>query len=520
MATLYRGQRPTAECFLSSALSKLWLQTSDRVSTKRIRVRAAIQHCRGERTERFRYKARKGNFYGNVMTVFVVDKNHKPLMPCSEKRARLLLTRRKARIHSMYPFVIRLVDRTAEESVLQPVRCKIDPGSKTTGIALIREDKEEQIVLFLLELTHRGNAIRESLQARAGLRRRRRGALRYRPKRFSNRKKQEGWLPPSLSHRLQTTVAWIKRLQKRVPLTSITCERVRFDTQKLLQPEIDGVEYAQGTLFGYEVREYLLEKWGRSCVYCEGENTPLQIDHIIPKSKGGSNRIDNLTLACSSCNLKKGNLSVEAFTKKRIRSVPSLKGAAAVNSTRKALWDALIALPLPCEAGTGGQTKYNRHQFSIPKTHALDAACTGIVHRLSNWNIPTQQILATGRGSYKRTRSDRFGFPRGFLLRQKKVNGFQTGDQVTAEVPSGKKKGSYRGRVAIRASGSFNIQTALGVVQGINAKYCTLVQRADGYHYLKIAPAPNAESSQTKKQNRGAALPPGPKEPGFRAVIG
>ena len=156
MATLYRGQRPTAECFLSSALSKLWLQTSDRVSAKRIRVSAAIQHCRGERTERFRYKARKGifNFYVNVMAVLVVDKHHKSLMSCSEKRARLLLNRRKARIHSMYPFTIRLVERTAEESVLQPVRCKIDPGSKTTGIALVREDKEQQSVLSLMELTH------------------------------------------------------------------------------------------------------------------------------------------------------------------------------------------------------------------------------------------------------------------------------------------------------------------------------------------------------------------------------
>ena len=441
------------------------------------------------------------------MTVFVVDKNQKPLMPCSEKRARLLLTKRKARIHSIYPFVIRLVDRTAEESVLQPVRCKIDPGSKTTGIALVREEKEEQIVVFLMELTHRGNFISESLQVRASLRRRRRATLRYRPKRFANRKKQKGWLPPSLSHRIQTIFAWVKRLKNQVPLTSMTCERVRFDTQKLLQPEIDGVEYSQGTLFGYEIRQYLLEKWGRSCVYCDQKNTPLQIDHIIPKSKGGSNRIDNLTLACSSCNLKKGNLSVEAFTKKRIRSAPSLKGAAAVNSTRNALWDVLIAFPLPCEAGTGGQTKYNRHRFSIPKTHALDAACTGVVHRLSNWNIPTQQILAKGRGSYKRTRCDRFGFPRGFLLRQKKVNGFQTGDQVTAEVPSGKKKGSYRGRVAIRASGNFNIQTDQGVVQGINVKYCHLVQRADGYHYLKITPAFDIENFQTKKIEEQRFLP-------------
>jgi hypothetical protein len=198
---------------------------------------------------------------------------------------------------------------------------------------------------------------------------------------------------------------------------------------------------------------------------------------------------------------KKGNLPVEAFSKKAIRSVPSLQATAAVNSTRNALWGSLTALSLPCEAGTGGQTKYNRHRFCVPKTHALDAACTGTIHHLKNWNIPTQQIVATGRGSYKRTRCDRFGFPRGFLLRQKKVNGFQTGDQVIAEIPSGKKKGCYIGRVAIRASGNFNIQTAPGVVQGINAKHCRLIQRADGYHYLKLTSAVNAEDFQKNQQN-------------------
>lgn len=75
------------------------------------------------------------------MAVFVLDKHHKPSMPCSEKRARLLLKRRRARIHTMYPFTIRLIDRIVQESALQAIRCKIDPGSKTTGMAIVREKK-------------------------------------------------------------------------------------------------------------------------------------------------------------------------------------------------------------------------------------------------------------------------------------------------------------------------------------------------------------------------------------------
>src|SRR5688572_9114363 len=106
------------------------------------------------------------------MAVFVLDKNHKPLMPCTEKRARLLLNRRKARIHSVYPFTIRLVTRTVQRSSLQPTRCKIDPGSKVTGIAIVREDGPQQRVVSLVELTHRGATIRDALQARASKRRR------------------------------------------------------------------------------------------------------------------------------------------------------------------------------------------------------------------------------------------------------------------------------------------------------------------------------------------------------------
>ncbi|MBF8263597.1 MAG: endonuclease [Parachlamydiales bacterium] len=428
-------------------------------------------------------------------------------MPCTEKRARLLLERRKARIHSMYPFTIRLVNRTVQESAKQPLRCKLDPGSQVTGIAIVREDGVKQVVLSLIELSHRGSTIRNVLQSRAGKRRRRRSQLRYRAPRFENRAKPSGWLPPSLLHRIATVVSWVNRIRKRAPLTGITCERVRFDMQKLIHPEIDGAEYQQGTLFGYEIREYLLEKWSRKCAYCDIQNVPLQIDHMVPKSHGGSDRIDNLTLACASCNQKKGSLSLEMFSPhraKKLSSAPNLHDAAAVNATRNALWKQLTELSIPCEAGTGGQTKYNRNRLGVPKTHALDAACTGTVFQLQNWLVPTQQIKCTGRGSYQRTRLDRFGFPRGYLLQQKKVCGFQTGDQVISSVPSGKKKGTYTGRVAIRASGYFNIQTAEGVVQGISSKNCRLAQHADGYHYLGNLGA--NFNSQTKEQRLLPAL--------------
>ncbi len=440
------------------------------------------------------------------MAVLVLDKRKKPLMPCSEKRARLLLERGRARVHRMVPFTIRLVDRLQADSVLQPLRLKLDPGSKTTGLALVREKETVDVITgevirtvvvqMLLELQHRGHAIRDALTQRRGHRRFRRARLRYRPARFNNRTKPEGWLAPSLQHRVDTTTAWVARLRRWAPVTSLSTMLHRFDTQLLQNPEISGVEYQQGTLQGYEVREYLLEKWGRKCVYCDAEHTPLTIDHVHPKSLGGSDRASNLTLACFPCNQRKSNQDVRAFLAhdpKRLARIEAsrkapLKDAAAVNSTRWALWRQLVATGLDVEVGTGGRTKWNRSRLQTPKEHCLDAACVGHVDAVERRQQPVLSIKATGRGSYQRTRLTKHGFPRGYLTRSKSAFGFQTGDMVRAVVTTGKKAGTYLGRVAIRASGSFNIQTAVcktgnGLVQGIHHRFCKLVQRADGYGY-------------------------------------
>jgi len=436
------------------------------------------------------------------MAVFVLDRRKKPLMPCSEKRARLFLERGRARVHRLYPFTIRLVDRTQEQSTLQPVRLGIDPGSALTGLALAREsevvDRETgeviltRCVLFLAELQHRGHAIRDSLTRRRAFRRRRRTAnLRHRAPRFNNRRKPEGWLAPSLRHRVDTTLTWVTRLRSLAPVAAISQELVRFDTQAMQTPEISGVEYQQGTLAAYEVREYLLEKWQRRCAYCDAENTPLEIEHITARSKGGGNRASNLALACVPCNQKKGSRDVREFLgaqPERVKRIlvwakAPLRDAAAVNSTRWALLNALKATGLPVEIASGGRTKWNRSRLGVPKTHALDALCVGKVGAVEDWLAPALAIKATGRGAYQRTRLTARGFPRGCLMRRKQVHGFQTGDMVKAVVPSGKKAGVHRGRAGVRASGSFNIQTPQGVVQGVSHKHCRLIQRADGYGY-------------------------------------
>jgi 5-methylcytosine-specific restriction endonuclease McrA len=117
-------------------------------------------------------------------------------------------------------------------------------------------------------------------------------------------------------HRVLTIQTWVKRLCRYAPVTNVVMELVKFDTQKMQNPEIDGVEYQRGELAGYEVRQYLLEKWQRKCAYCDKQDIPLQIEHIHPRAKGGSDRVSNLTLSCERCNLKKGTKSVDEFLKK------------------------------------------------------------------------------------------------------------------------------------------------------------------------------------------------------------
>lgn len=430
-------------------------------------------------------------------------------MPCSEKRARLLLKRQRAIIHRMEPFTIRLKDRKIENSALQTQRMKLDPGSKITGFSLTREQyKNESSVLFLGELKHK-QGIKDNLESRRSLRRGRRNRkTRYRQARFNNRKRAEGWLAPSLIARANQTLNLAKKLQKLTPIMQVSMELVKFDLQKMQHPEISGVEYQQGELRGYEVREYLLEKFSRKCAYCHIENVPLEIEHYIPKSRGGSNRISNLTLACRTCNEEKGNLLPEEWieqlskSKKKLNKIrldnfqkvnaqlkKPLKDAAAVNATRWYLFHHLKELGIPLETGSGALTKMNRIQQNLRKEHFFDALSVGDSGKRMVKDKPDYYVIwaATGRGNRQMARVNKYGFPIGHREQKKQFNHFQTGDIVVANVTKGKKVGIYRGRVAIRHTGSFNIQDIYTdlTVQGISHKYCRIIQKNDGWSFQK-----------------------------------
>lgn len=423
--------------------------------------------------------------------VFVFDTKKQPLNPIHPGRARMLLSQGKAAVFRRYPFTLVLKQEVKNPSV-QPLCLKVDPGAKTTGIALVNDTTGE--VVWVAQLEHRGFQIRDALTSRRQLQRSRRNRkTRYRQPRFLNRTKPEGWLPPSLTSRVANILTWVKRLRKLCQITAISQELVRFDPQQMQDSEMSGVCYQQGTLAGYEIRELLLEKWSRTCAYCGAKNTKLEIEHIQPRSKGGSNRVSNLCLACIPCNQKKGNQEFQDFLKGKpdlLRHILSqakkpLVDTTAVNATRWHLYENLKNTGLPVEVGTGGRTKYNRTIRGLEKTHYCDAACVGTStpEQLTIAGIRLLRIVAKGHGTRQQCRTNKHGFPIPYCSRTKFHQGFQTGDIVKAEVNSGKNIGIYVGRVITRASGSFNISTPNGLIEGISYKYCTPIHKKDGYAY-------------------------------------
>lgn len=440
-----------------------------------------------------------------MQRVFVLSASNQPLMPCHPARARRLLRQGRAEVLRRTPFTIRLLDR--DRGDVQPVRLKLEPGAKTTGLCLVTEGQRARRVVWAAELTHRSGLIRKRLADRRALRRGRRARnCRNRPPRFNNRRRPEGWLPPSLQSRVDHTITWARRLLSRAPLSAVDVEITRFDTHLLSAGKpLSGVAYQQGTLQGTHAREYLLHRHSHTCANCDGlsQDPVLEIEHVHPRCRGGSDRIANLVIACTACNQRKANRTAgewaqtetgksQLATRRRVRAQqvaeglrPSLRDAAAMNATRYAIGSRLKTLGLPATFPSGAQTKHNRKAQGYPKGHWIDAACvgeSGQAVRLEP-SVPILTVEAAGRGQRQACKTDRFGFPRGRAGRCKRIEGFQTGDTVRLDQPSGRYRGIHIGPLAgVRADGRMDVRSGGRKITAPSARL-TLLARFDGYRY-------------------------------------
>jgi 5-methylcytosine-specific restriction endonuclease McrA len=431
--------------------------------------------------------------------VFLLNADRSFLTMIHPAKARKLQRQGKAAVFRYYPYVL-ILKKQIENPTLKDYILKIDPGSKGTGFAI----QCGQEIVFRMELFHRptpfapsqegvGGWVKSDLQKRAGFRHGRRSRnLRYRKKRF-NRSQPNSWLAPSLKHRLLTVETWLKRLMRFCSIAMIEVEQVRFDTQKLVDAEINGIQYQQGELYGYEVREYLLEKCHRECAYCGVSNVPLEIEHIQPLSKGGSDRISNLTLACHCCNQKKGNKSISEFLtdKSKLDKILSqaqapLKDAAAVNSTRFAIVRKAKELCQSVKCWTGGRTKFNRIKQGFEKFHSIDAACVG--ESGSQIKMVTNQpliVTCKGHGSRQARRVNKQGFPA--VKNAKRVFTHATaGDLVKVILPKDRKnvkKGTYIARVKTPTNKGIEVLINNWRITVNSMKDVKFIHRSDGYAY-------------------------------------
>ena len=418
--------------------------------------------------------------------VLVIDRQKQPCNAISAAYARILLFNKQAVIHKRFPFTIRLRN---DNAVLKDrnYTVKLDPGSRTTGVAIT--DNQDQVVM-LAEIEHRGHTIKRNLDKRRVIRRSRRNRkTRYREARFLNRTRPKGWLAPSVKSRADNVINFVKKYKKLININKVMIENVSFDIAQMSSDNyLIGTDYQQGNLYNKNLRKFIFSKTKGRCSYCEEKAT--EIDHIVPRAKGGTNSTYNLTPACRSCNEKKSNLSLKEFGKLMNKDYSKLepkklpKDAAIVQSARNYMVKEISKLVPDTTTHESWITKYNRDQLGLTKQHYYDALSVGEIP--TKFNFLTDKILqisAKGRGSRQMCRMDSYGFPRTSAKASKSVKGFQTGDIVKAVVPTGSKQGEYLGRVAVRSRGFFDIKTKSNLVKDIGYKFCRLLQRNDGYSY-------------------------------------
>ncbi|MFQ6071603.1 MAG: RNA-guided endonuclease IscB [Methanosarcinales archaeon] len=452
------------------------------------------------------------------MTVYVLSKSGKPLMPTERHgMVKRLLKTGLAKVIKRTPFTIKLLYATTEYT--QTVTVGVDIGSVHIPISALVNNK----IIYLKEKILRLD-VKEQLTKRRQYRRNRRSRkTRYRKPRFLNRpknkcavcgcntpksnKKSSGRekrcrlhknqrpnrefestliIAPSVKSKADSIIHEIKRLSKILPISKIIVEVASFDTQKMANPNISGIQYQQGTLQGYEIKQYLLTRYGHKCVYCKGKSGDkhLEIEHVVPKSRGGTDRVNNLVIACSTCNMQKGNKTAAEFGFSNIQKQASKHKSfrySALSQSYKNYLLRELSKKWKVIKTYGYRTKFYRNKLGLKKSQVNDAIA--IVSKGKPVEIPNRYLLE--RQIKKRLPVHRLwnenkkGKPIFRTSANREVFGFKLWDKVRAYHS---KKGMVVGYITgLRSSGSFEIRTLEKnmLVGGISYKKLDLIERVN-----------------------------------------
>ena len=289
-------------------------------------------------------------------------------MPCQPRKARLLLQEGKAKVAKMVPFTIQLL--YGSSGYKQAISLGVDAGTQQIGVAATTEQK----VLFEAKVLPRSD-IQELLATRSQFRRaRRRRKTRYREVRFLNRKKSDGWLAPSVEHKVEAHLKTIRLVHKILPVRKTTIEVAQFDMQKIRHPEIEGKAYQEGPQLGFwNVREYVLFRDNHCCQWCRGKSKdPILNVHHIESRKTGGDSPDNLITLCETCH----DLIHRTHQEHKIaRKSRTLRDAAQMGMIRWRIYEQTKALFQNVHLTYGYITKHTRISHQLEKSHLIDARC-------------------------------------------------------------------------------------------------------------------------------------------------
>lgn len=310
--------------------------------------------------------------------VFVINKHGEALMPCSPRKARILLRNKKAKVIKKEPFTIQLL--YGSTGYKQDINLGIDSGQRHIGIAVTSQDK----VLFQGEIELRQD-VKSLLDTRRSYRRSRRNRkTRYRKDRFLNRvgKKKDNWLPPSVASKVNHNINWINRFLMVLPSATLHIEVGKFDIQKMKDPTIKGVGYQKGDLYGYQtVKQFVLARDNYTCQVCKQKGGKLKVHHIVYRSLGGTNTVDNLITVCAECHTAKnhqiGKLAEWCAAKKKVTK--SYKGATFMNILRRRLFTAFPQAHFQY----GARTTLQRAGLELPKSHYNDAVSISGIQKIN-----------------------------------------------------------------------------------------------------------------------------------------
>ena len=357
--------------------------------------------------------------------VYVISKSGKPLMPCENVIARLLLKSGKAKVKRKRPFTIKLTVETTEYS--QPLTLGVDTGSGTVGNAVSDDDGD---IYYMSEVKLRNDIKKKMDQRREYRRSRRSRKTRYRKCRFLNRRAsiRKDRFPPTLVSKLHAHVREIEFIKSILPITRLVLECGQFDIQLMNDPSIRNESkihwaYQKGTNYGFaNTKEMVLSRDNYTCQYCKGKrkNSNLEVHHIVFRSQGGSDNQENLITLCHTCHslLHSGKISLDKVGIKK----GTLNHATQMNIIRSQL---LKIYPSAIET-FGYVTKENRQCLNLPKEHYIDACVIASCGNSISIQSLLYKKLCVPDGDFQQTK----GIRSEQKLNTKKIFGFRKLDVV------------------------------------------------------------------------------------------